>query len=155
MSKFKVGDKVRVIVDGHVSKHWHCYCVGDIHTIVKDYGNGEYEVGHQTMVEQDIELITTANQIEVGVTYTTREHGQFNCIAVTGTHAWLTVGNAGTAYVWTIEGKSLLGGEWDIIFPPHIEVKHEAITVAGKPITIRYEVIDGVADLDNATIAPF
>jgi len=52
---------------------------------------------------------------EVGKTYETKCHGEFECIAVADTHAWLKTGTHGTAYVWTQEGKSLsLGDEYDI-----------------------------------------
>lgn len=52
---------------------------------------------------------------EVGKKYETKVHCEFECIAVTETHAWMKTGDYGTAYVWTQEGKSLsLGYEYDI-----------------------------------------
>jgi hypothetical protein len=52
---------------------------------------------------------------EVGKTYETKIHGEFECIAVTETHAWLKNSYNDTAYVWTQEGKSVsLNSEWDI-----------------------------------------
>ena len=151
MSKFKVGDKVRVTS----MECGHQFNIGEVVSI-KDATEYDYAAtnGKETWYLIDNE-IAPVNQLEVGKTYETQYHGQYNCIAVNETHAWLTVGKTGVAYVWTIDGKSLLGYEWDIVFPPKIEVKHEAVTVAGKQMTIRYEVVDGIADLDNATIEPF
>ena len=55
---------------------------------------------------------------EVGKTYETKAHGEFECIAVTETHAWMRRGDTETAYVWTQEGKSVsLNGDYDIIMP--------------------------------------
>lgn len=52
---------------------------------------------------------------EVGKTYETKGHGEFECIAVTETHAWMKVGDQGAGYVWTQDGKSVsLSQEWDI-----------------------------------------
>lgn len=52
---------------------------------------------------------------EVGKTYETKQHGEFECIAVTETHAWMKRGDWSTAYVWTKKGKALsLGAEYDI-----------------------------------------
>lgn len=52
---------------------------------------------------------------EVGEKYETKVHGEFECIAVTETHAWMKSGEKGTGYVWTQEGKSVsLSQEYDI-----------------------------------------
>jgi len=52
---------------------------------------------------------------EVGKTYETKKHGEFECIAVAENHAWLKTGTHGSAYVWTQKGKSVsLNDEWDI-----------------------------------------
>jgi hypothetical protein len=52
---------------------------------------------------------------EVGKTYETKNNKQWECIAVTETHAWLKIASEGVAYVWTQEGKSMsLSSDWDI-----------------------------------------
>lgn len=54
----------------------------------------------------------------VGKTYETKKHGEFKCIAVSDTHAWMTIHESGVGYVWTYDGKSLsLSDEYDIIMP--------------------------------------
>ena len=55
---------------------------------------------------------------EVGKTYETKNNVEFECIAVTDTHAWMKTGGWNVAYVWTKKGKSLsLGDKYDIIMP--------------------------------------
>ena len=55
---------------------------------------------------------------EVGKTYETKKHGEFKCIAVSDTHAWMNSGKTSPAYVWTHNGKSTsLSKEYDIIMP--------------------------------------
>jgi hypothetical protein len=52
---------------------------------------------------------------EVGKKYETKNNGEFECIAVTETHAWMKSDENQTAYVWTQEGKSVsLNRDWDI-----------------------------------------
>jgi hypothetical protein len=52
---------------------------------------------------------------EVGKKYQTKEEGEFECIAVTDTHAWMKLCTTSPAYVWTQEGKSVsLNDQWDI-----------------------------------------
>lgn len=52
----------------------------------------------------------------VGKTYETKKHGEFKCIAVSDTHAWMNSGKTNPAYVWTHNGKSTsLSEEYDII----------------------------------------
>lgn len=52
---------------------------------------------------------------EVGKTYETKNHGEFECIAVTETHAWMKTGGLQAAYVWTQDGKSVsINQEYDI-----------------------------------------
>lgn len=54
----------------------------------------------------------------VGKTYETKKHGDFKCIAVSDTHAWMNSSKTQTAYVWTHNGKSTsLSKEYDIIMP--------------------------------------
>jgi hypothetical protein len=56
---------------------------------------------------------------EVGKTYETKANGEFECIAVTETHAWLKHSDNDVAYVWTQEGKSVsLNEQWDIKTQP-------------------------------------
>ena len=53
---------------------------------------------------------------EVGKTYETKKHGEFKCIAVSDTHAWMNSGKTNPAYVWTHNGKSTsLSEEYDVI----------------------------------------
>lgn len=55
---------------------------------------------------------------EVGKTYETNSRGEFECIAVTETHAWMKAGDWQAAYVWTHDGSSVsLSHYWDI--KPH------------------------------------
>jgi hypothetical protein len=52
---------------------------------------------------------------EVGKTYKAQSNGEFECIAVTETHAWMRSDDTATAYVWTQEGKSVsLTRDFDI-----------------------------------------
>jgi hypothetical protein len=52
---------------------------------------------------------------EVGKKYDTKANGEFECIAVTETHAWMRSGDKSTGYVWTQEGKAVsLNSGWDI-----------------------------------------
>ena len=52
--------------------------------------------------------------LEVGKTYETKE-GNFTCIAVNDTHAWMKSGQSLAAYVWTHDGKSVsLNERYDI-----------------------------------------
>jgi hypothetical protein len=52
---------------------------------------------------------------EVGKKYKTKSNGEFECITVTETHAWLKHSDNDIAYVWTQEGKSVsLNEQWDI-----------------------------------------
>jgi len=54
-------------------------------------------------------------KLEVGRIYETKQHGDWECIAVTDTHAWLKCGSRQTAYVWTRDGNSLsLGTDYDL-----------------------------------------
>ena len=55
--------------------------------------------------------------LEVGKTYETKQGEEFTCIAVNDTHAWLCCGANETAYVWTQDGKAMLGPSYDITTP--------------------------------------
>jgi hypothetical protein len=66
---------------------------------------------------------------EVGKTYKAQSNGDFECIAVTETHAWMKSNKNEVAYVWTQEGKSVsLNEQWDI-----------------KPKAREYWLFDGIA----------
>jgi hypothetical protein len=54
-------------------------------------------------------------KLEVGKKYTSKNNHEFECIVVTDTHTWLKGGDDQTAYVWTIDGKSVsLGEDYDL-----------------------------------------
>jgi len=58
-------------------------------------------------------------KLEVGNFYTAKDGYQYECIATTDEFAWLKATETTTAYVWTIDGKSVsLSSEYDIINPP-------------------------------------
>jgi len=58
-------------------------------------------------------------KLEAGNFYTAKDGYQYECIATTDEFAWLKATENTTAYVWTIDGKSVsLSAEYDIINPP-------------------------------------
>lgn len=167
MHKFKVGDKVRVIGrNGKLGNHK--YNIGDIVTLKhrcedfdNKYGVIAWNCGEWYIDESEVEPITPPRQIELGGTYTSKNGHKWKCIGVKGDVAWLAgdySDGLGTAYRFNLDGTPICHKshpEYQIIFPPVVEVKRESVTVAGETVTIRYEVIDGVADLSDATIEAF
>lgn len=158
MSKFKVGDRVRLV--GNTSESYND--VGDVGIIVEIERDqfrvevsGRHNYANWSPVE-DLEPIPTT-RFKLGETYTARKGGEYKCINVNEDGSAHLAFDARTpAYVWDADGRSLsLSSEWDIVFPPVIETKHHAVTVEGNRLTIVYKVIDGKPDTDNAQLVPF
>ena len=146
MSKFKVGDKVRVLRGGSDAHYWCSHSAGDVCTVEGVLAGGDYEVDYQIMHTDDIELIPTP-RFKVGEAYRTRAHGDnYKCINVNEDgSAHLAFDTRTPAYVWDADGRSLsLSSEWDIVFPPVVERKTVIVSVDYK---------DGVPDWSTAAVA--
>lgn len=167
MSKFKVGDRVRISVAGRGT---YPNSVSNPHdaegVYILDDGDQDYALHHKVRWDNGIETWYRANQIEpipttrfkVGETYTGKNGTEWECIYINDTHAWLKhVGIVSAAYAFSIDGSSPwdTAPEYQIVFPPVIETKHHAVTVEGNRLTIVYKVIDGKPDTDNAQLVPF
>ena len=148
--KFKIGDKVRIVGN----ECGHQFKIGEIVTI-QDVQRSDYKAtnGHDFwfVIDDELEPAET-RKLEVGKTYESANYGSYKCIAVNETHAWLTAYTNATAYVWTIDGKSSLGPEWDIVFAPIIEVISEDVELYGKTVTLDYTVKDGEPDWDTLRV---
>lgn len=161
MSKFKVGDMVRVT--GNTCAHGF---ENGSNIFIKEVVGGEVVGGYYfaygingeswAINDQDLEPAPTT-RFKVGETYTSQNGNAYKCINVNEDgSAHLALEARTPAYVWDADGRSLsLSSEWDIVFPPVVETKHHAVTVEGNRLTIVYKVIDGKPDTDNAQLVPF
>ena len=161
MSKFKVGDRVRILRDGDECTYWCEYSKGDVHEVTHVYHTGDYEVGWQTMHPNDIEPVTTY-PFTIGQTYQSKNGNKWECIAIKGNVVWLAgdYGNGaeGSAYAFELDGTPIcLGSDADryrIVFAPVVtHHDHYAETKHGD-VVIDYDVIDGKPDWDNAKVTP-
>lgn len=161
MSKFKVGDKVRVVA----MNTGHQFNIGEVVIIDRVYEayyaatNGK-ELWYLT--DAEIEPITPPRQLEVGGTYTSKNGNKWECIAVKGDVAWLvgvySDGVTGSAYSFKLDGTPIClkssSGEYNIIFPPIIEERRIPFYAEGNDVYLTYTVKDGVPDWDTAKVVP-
>lgn len=162
MSKFKVGDRVRVIVSGEDAEYWHSHEVGDIVEIEKVYVDGDYEASNQTMMPHWIEPAPT-NTLTVGETYTSANGNKWECIFVRDGRAWLVGmydGKAeGSAYCFDVDGTASWTAERDraaynIVFEPVRETGSRWVDIHGQTVCITFDLINGTPDWSTAKVTP-
>ena len=165
MSRFKVGDKVRVLRGGSDAHYWCSHSAGDVCTVecVLDVctvecvlAGGDYEVDYQIMHTDDIELIPTP-RFKVGETYQTRAHGDnYKCINVNEDgSAHLSFDAHTPAYVWDADGRSVsFGSDWDVVFPPVVSTHYHKVYAHGEERETRYNLVDGKVDWSSLEILP-
>jgi len=157
MSKYKVGDRVRILHTDYIDCGLD---VGTIHEVkyVNSCGIDLLGIGPEN---KDDPLYFThwevepapPSSFEIGKTYKTREHGEYTCIHVADNgKAWLAFDDS-PAYVWDDDGKSIsLTPEWDVVWEPVTETVSEDVEIAGRNVTIEYTLVDGVADMGTVKV---
>lgn len=173
MTKFKVGDKVRILRTGY---KWCGLDSGTVHSVARisdglAHLKGVYDGGecrYYCFIDQELELVSD-HTIKVGGKYTSKNGREWECVAVRGDTAWMAAtfndGPYGSAYVFKTDGTNISqgGGEWDIEFPPHeewIDTRFSVSTAdpdasdgsANHVARIRFKLVDGKADWSTATV---
>jgi len=156
------GDKVRVV--GNTSLHM--FNVGDIVTcrsVDSDYmpsfTNG---ADWSYMFSDDYVDVTDPATLQVGETYTSIGGYEWDCIAVKGDVAWLSIACkdiTNNAYPFKLDGTPIHlkyhGDKYRIKFPPTIKQQQYDVIVDGVAVAINYKTVDGVPDFTDATVVPF
>lgn len=167
MSKFKVGDKVRIVANRGCSVN----DIGDVGVVTDLVELDVYEyrvkVGDRTKLhnwsyEDDLELVTE-NTLQVGQTYTSENGCEWECIFVRDSKAWMigiyTDGAYGNAYDFDIDGTaSWAGGSgaegYNIKWGPKRETKRHVIYANGEKRDTEFDVVDGAVDWDSLRVLP-
>lgn len=177
MTKFNVGDKVRII---NTDYHGAGLEVGSVHEVVcaDKYGvylTARYDDGYTNdLYFRNQEVVPSfenpSDTIVVGGKYTSKNGNKWECIAVGGDNAWLAGagdgGPYGEAYQFKTDGKNISqgGGNWDIAFPPHEEWIDTRFSVGvsnhsapdgtnNHTARIRFKLVYGKPDWSTATVA--
>lgn len=157
MSKFKVGDRVRIVKNTACSSNM----IGDVGIVVEArgevckvdvYGRGNFS---NWSCMSDLEIATPTRTLTPGQTYTARNGSRHVCIYVDGGNAWMLSDGGGNtpAYVWTIDGKSIsLNSEWDIVFEPVRETVSFEIDTYHGIVGLEYQTINGTPDWSTAKV---
>jgi hypothetical protein len=175
MSKFKVGDMVKIV---HTDYSWCGLDVGTVHEVVNIHGGGVNLMGHYDhgdshclyFSDYELEPVNQTNTLVVGGKYTSKNGRKWECIAVRGDTAWLASsydgGLYGAAYQFKTDGENISqdGGNFDIDFPPREEwidtrfsvatADHEARDGAANHVArIRFKLVDGKPDWSTAEVS--
>lgn len=167
MSKFKVGDRVRIVRSGNDSKYWCDHEVGSVHTVEMVYESGDYEVDFQTMHPNDIEPITHTHTLTPGKIYTMASGRKCKIIYVEdgfayGFHLHDNGAHGKTAYCWDMSGEYQNALECDrvdyrIVFEPVRETvyTYHSIWNGDKfKYKVSVDMVDGTPDWSTATVTP-
>ena len=174
MSKFKVGDMVKIV---HTDYSWCGLDVGTVHEVVNIYEFGVELMGHYDdgyshclyFSDYELEPVNQTNTLVVGGKYTSKNGDGWECIAVRGDTAWLSAsddsGPYGAAYQFKTDGTNIsqCGGDWDIAFTPREEwidtrfsvgvSNHSAPDGVDNHVgRIRFKLVDGKPDWSTATV---
>ena len=171
MSKFKVGDMVKIV---HTDYSWCGLDVGTVHEVVNIYEFGVELMGHYDdgyshclyFSDYELEPVNQTNTLVVGGKYTSKNGDELECVFVRDNHAWLVMAqcNSTPAFQWTIDGKSVsLNSAYDIAFPPRevwidtrfsVGVSNHSAPDGTDNHTarIRFKMIDGKPDWSTATV---
>lgn len=168
MSKFKVGDRVRIVKNGWFGRHpvGHIGCVTDVF----DGGVRIDDGGGNNYPNSNIEHLAQ-NTIQLNHQYTSKNGQKWECIAIKGDVCWLASAcGEGDAYRFLTNGENLsqAGGVWDIKWEPVIEwVEYMSDINISEPqadgfyiftetakVNIRFPKIDGEPDFTQATVNP-
>ena len=162
MSKFKVGDRVKLVGDEYPSVGLH---IGHEYTVSRMSLSGNPEIrgddGEDWLFfESEVEFVQDKSHFTIGQTYQTAERGEVTCIALRDDGGMFgAMHGADTAYSWNADGsyRNALPHEcppYRIVFAPVVtHHNHYAETKHGD-VMIDYDVIDGNPDWDNAKVTP-
>ena len=157
MSKFKVGGVVRIVAKkcdhqfniGH-EVVIHDVCDHDYWAKSRDGGAGWY------VVDSEIEPVSTKT-IKLGQKYKAANGGEWECIYISGDHAWMRSQNYNNppAYIWKLDGESVsLNYKYDIRFEPIVTTHYHKIFAHGEERNTKYNVVDGKVDWSSLEIIP-
>lgn len=173
MSKFKVGDKVKIVGN---SNPMHHFAIGDVVDVTSLSGYGEYgeielrgrcawqepgETSTQYLSMSDIEPVTPTTTFTIGQTYKTASGRDVTCIALREDGGMFGVFGTDrtSAYGWDGEGNYLCAVSsecppYRIVFEPVVEWVHEDRELYGIHLNIAFQVVDGVPDWSRAVVTP-
>jgi len=154
-TKYKVGDKVRVVANDS----GHGFDIGDVVKVINVYrGWFDAALDGEAWALNDRDA-TPYNPREIVVGGVYDDNGdERECIAIKGGRAYLAAKYSdthyGTAYRYMLDGTALdLSSDYNIKFPPVIEHAQHQITINGKPATVTVPVIDGKPDYSQAVVS--
>lgn len=166
MSKFKVGDRVRVIAN----EYGHEFDIGEVVTIIKvcpdDYQAESDDGDAWWVIASELLPVPQVNTLTPGQTYTSANGNKWECIFVRDGKAWLVGvfdGNAeGSAYDFDVDGTASWVMEYDraaysIVFEPVRETvyTHNSIWNGGKfKYKVSVDMVDGTPDWSTAKVTP-
>jgi len=177
MSKFSVGDKVKVVANtvGHdFEDHEHV-------TIVYVYADGTYRAKTNDsewwrVTDDDVAPIaTTPPRFEIGKTYKTVDKGTVKCVYIHDDGQALCFfeypdGKVSSAYIWNADGTyasciESAAGPYRIVFEPVVEWVDKVLyydengkslyyTIGVPVLTVSYPLIDDEPDWTQAKVTP-
>lgn len=169
MSKFKVGDRVRIV---HTDYQGEGLDVGTVHEVAElfNFGIGlRGSCAECNLYFSNGEVVTympSPNAIQLNHEYTSKNGQKWECIAIRGDVAWLVgvhEGKAdGAAYMYKLDGSAVClrtsPHVYDINWEPVVEwlsfaLKQEHYGVIHHA-TLKYPVVDGKPDFTQATVTP-
>lgn len=166
MSKFKVGDRVRIV---HTDYENEGLDVGTTHEIMGTDRNLVVLEGNMSgwlnFFTEEVELVTAAptNTLTVGKTYTSANGNKWECLAVKGDTAWLAGvygEELGAAYRFKVDGTPVCletaSEKYRIVFEPVREtvklyVQDTEYNIAFKDFGT-VELINGTPDWSTAKV---
>lgn len=173
----KVGCKA-IALGEEANGYYCCFNEGDEITCIKEYSDGDFEFVDQDGTEQTLSSSgfkeLTQNTIQLNRQYTSKNGQKWECIAIRGEVAWLSVVDGDDAYRFKLDGTNLSYGfgAWDIKWEPVIEWRTNTAHLCddggsyhmgagesgsysgGVTVTIKYPVVDGKPDFTQATVTP-
>lgn len=164
MSKFKVGDRVRIV--GDVS--WHQFMIGEFVTVDDAYlDTGFYakdKNGVLWYVSNVDAILAPSNKITAGKTYKTVGQGDWYCIHTKGETAWMVRDygdgdiEGSTAYPFKTDGEAISfgDGEYRVILEPEV-TEHEGWFSIGNgddvgEVRCKYNRVNGKVDWDSLQV---
>lgn len=172
MSKFKVGDRVRITGrNGKLGDHK--FDIGQVVVLSSRekfhddndlrliaWRSGEWYIDEEEFVMAD----SVINTIQLNHQYTSKNGQKWECIAIKDGIAFLSSGGEGDAYRFLLNGENLSqgGGLWDIKWEPVVEWVNTKGSWAKKGemhpnhyhYNIRFPLIDGKPDFTQANVTP-
>ena len=160
MSKFKVGDRVRIVQE----TYGHEFNIGDVVEITKvtetDY-QARSKDDYWWILDCEAELVSKASKFTIGQTYKTAGDHTVTCIALREDGGMFGVFGTDrtSAYSWDGEGNYLCAVSsecppYRIVFEPVVEWVHEDRELYGIHLNIAFPVVDGVPDWSRAVVTP-